>query len=93
MSTPSPTTTTSQSKIFQRTYSTLKDFVQSKWPYLVRIEQNMGNLFTDEALFRTQSGHNRDPFDKAFARQYERKRRGDKGCRTIQWNRTVIFLR
>jgi hypothetical protein len=46
MSTPSLTTTTSQSKIFQRTFSTSQDFVQSKWPYSERIEQNMDSLFT-----------------------------------------------
>jgi hypothetical protein len=46
MSTTSLTTSISQSKIFQRTYSTLQDFVQSKHSYSERIEQNVDSLFT-----------------------------------------------
>jgi hypothetical protein len=45
MSTPSLTTSISQSKIFQRTYSTSQYFVQSKHSYSERIEQNMECLF------------------------------------------------
>ncbi len=44
MSTTSLTTSVSQSKIFQRTYSTLQDFVQSKHSYSERIEHNFGEF-------------------------------------------------
>ena len=50
MSTPSLTSSISQSKIFQRTSSTLQDFVQSKHSYSERIEHNLGKFIYGRGL-------------------------------------------
>jgi len=52
MSTPSLTTSISQSKIFQRTFSTSQDFVQSKHSHSERIEHNLGEFICERGLNR-----------------------------------------